>query len=150
MLSFSISLVLKRRVPPSSHPGTSGDTGSAAIESVQRAENVDIIVLLPKGRCTKIQELQMTTVLRENVHVFGGECWDRGSGDSMALPRVVCFGRWAGTKLVNQLADHPSSSPFSLLPFLHQAYLEVGVCLDLALSRLVATQFQKLLEVTGV
>ncbi|XP_060165605.1 threonine synthase-like 2 isoform X2 [Globicephala melas] len=51
--------------------GTSGDTGSAAIESVQGAENVDIIVLLPKGRCTKIQELQMTTVLRENVHVFG-------------------------------------------------------------------------------
>uniref|UniRef100_A0A8D1GZ88 Threonine synthase N-terminal domain-containing protein n=1 Tax=Sus scrofa TaxID=9823 RepID=A0A8D1GZ88_PIG len=52
--------------------GTSGDTGSAAIESVQGAKNVDIIVLLPKGRCTKIQELQMTTVLRENVHVFGG------------------------------------------------------------------------------
>ena len=37
---------------------------------------MDIIVLLPKGHCTKIQELQMTTVLRENVHVFGGECWD--------------------------------------------------------------------------
>ena len=64
------------RVPPFSHSGTSGDTGSAAIESVQGAKNVDIIVLLPKGHCTKIQELQMTTVLRENVHVFGGECWD--------------------------------------------------------------------------
>ncbi|KAK2092807.1 Threonine synthase-like 2, partial [Saguinus oedipus] len=51
--------------------GTSGDTGSAAIESVQGAKNVDIIVLLPKGHCTKIQELQMTTVLKENVHVFG-------------------------------------------------------------------------------
>lgn len=73
---LSISLCLKRRVPPSSHPGTSGDTGSAAIESVQGVKNVDIIVLLPKGHCTKIQELQMTTVLRENVHVFGGECWD--------------------------------------------------------------------------
>uniref|UniRef100_A0A8C3YE33 Threonine synthase-like 2 n=1 Tax=Catagonus wagneri TaxID=51154 RepID=A0A8C3YE33_9CETA len=54
--------------------GTSGDTGSAAIESVQGAKNVDIIVLLPKGHCTKIQELQMTTVLRENVHVFGAGC----------------------------------------------------------------------------
>uniref|UniRef100_A0A9L0JAM5 Threonine synthase like 2 n=1 Tax=Equus asinus TaxID=9793 RepID=A0A9L0JAM5_EQUAS len=54
--------------------GTSGDTGSAAIESVQGAKNVDIIVLLPKGHCTKIQELQMTTVLKENVHVFGAGC----------------------------------------------------------------------------
>ncbi|XP_045664847.1 threonine synthase-like 2 isoform X4 [Ursus americanus] len=54
--------------------GTSGDTGSAAIESVQGAKNVDIIVLLPQGHCTKIQELQMTTVLSENVHVFGAGC----------------------------------------------------------------------------
>ncbi|XP_051059026.1 threonine synthase-like 2 isoform X4 [Phodopus roborovskii] len=54
--------------------GTSGDTGSAAIESVQGLKNVDIIVLLPKGRCTKIQELQMTTVLKENVRVFGAGC----------------------------------------------------------------------------
>ncbi|XP_043773777.1 threonine synthase-like 2 isoform X4 [Cervus elaphus] len=54
--------------------GTSGDTGSAAIESVHGAKNVDIIVLLPKGHCTKIQELQMTTVLRDNVHVFGAGC----------------------------------------------------------------------------
>ncbi|XP_019612607.2 threonine synthase-like 2 isoform X3 [Rhinolophus sinicus] len=54
--------------------GTSGDTGSAAIESVQGAKNVDIIVLLPKGHCTKIQELQMTTVLKDNVHVFGAGC----------------------------------------------------------------------------
>lgn len=64
------------------HPGTSGDTGSAAIESVRGAKNVSIIVLLPQGHCTKIQELQMTTVLEENVRVFGGECWDglQGSG----------------------------------------------------------------------
>lgn len=57
--------------------GTSGDTGSAAIESVQGSKNVNIIVLLPEGRCSKIQELQMTTVLKENVHVFKGECWSR-------------------------------------------------------------------------
>ncbi|XP_076423020.1 threonine synthase-like 2 isoform X4 [Peromyscus maniculatus bairdii] len=54
--------------------GTAGDTGSAAIESVQGSKNMDIIVLLPKGLCTKIQELQMTTVLKENVHVFGAGC----------------------------------------------------------------------------
>ncbi|XP_021251633.1 threonine synthase-like 2 isoform X2 [Numida meleagris] len=50
--------------------GTSGDTGSSAIESVRGQKNVDIFVLLPKGLCTQIQELQMTTVIEDNVHVF--------------------------------------------------------------------------------
>ncbi|XP_073196252.1 threonine synthase-like 2 isoform X1 [Lepidochelys kempii] len=31
---------------------------------------MDIFVLLPKGLCSQIQELQMTTVIEENVHVF--------------------------------------------------------------------------------
>ena len=57
--------------------------------------------------------------------------------------------RWTGTKLINCLAEHPASSPFSLLPSLYQSYFEVGICPDLALSMLVATQSQKLLDVTG-
>nr|XP_048288903.1 threonine synthase-like 2 isoform X2 [Myodes glareolus] len=67
--------------------GTSGDTGSASIESVQGCKNMDIIVLLPKGRCTKIQELQMTTVLKENVHVFGVE----GNSDELDEPIKAVF-----------------------------------------------------------
>ncbi|XP_062934451.1 threonine synthase-like 2 isoform X1 [Cynocephalus volans] len=67
--------------------GTSGDTGSAAIESVQGAKNVDIIVLLPKGHCSKIQELQMTTVLKENVHVFRVE----GNSDELDEPIKAVF-----------------------------------------------------------
>ncbi|XP_059113917.1 threonine synthase-like 2 isoform X1 [Peromyscus eremicus] len=67
--------------------GTSGDTGSAAIESVQGSKNMDIIVLLPKGHCTKIQELQMTTVLKENVHVFGVE----GNSDELDEPIKAVF-----------------------------------------------------------
>lgn len=57
--------------------GTSGDTGSSAIESVRGQQNMDIFVLLPKGLCTQIQELQMTTVIEDNVHVFAGWycCW---------------------------------------------------------------------------
>ena len=51
---------------------TSGDTGSAAIESVINLSNVDIIVLTPMGRVSKIQELQMTTAIADNVHVFRG------------------------------------------------------------------------------
>lgn len=52
--------------------GTSGDTGSAAIEAVRGMKWVDIVVLLPRGRCSNIQEKQMTTVLEDNVHVFRG------------------------------------------------------------------------------
>ncbi|XP_038608843.1 threonine synthase-like 2 isoform X1 [Tachyglossus aculeatus] len=62
--------------------GTSGDTGSSAIESVRGEKNMDILVLLPKGYCSQIQELQMTTVLEDNVHVFVVE----GNSDEVDEP----------------------------------------------------------------
>lgn len=46
---------------------TSGDTGSAAIYGVRGKKGVKIFILHPKGRVSKIQELQMTTVLDKNV-----------------------------------------------------------------------------------
>ena len=46
---------------------TSGDTGSAAIYGIRGKENINIFILHPKGRVSPIQELQMTTVLDENV-----------------------------------------------------------------------------------
>ncbi len=67
--------------------GTSGDTGSAAIHAFKGLEAVDIIVLLPKGRCTEIQERQMTTVIAENVHVFAVE----GSSDDLDAPIQSIF-----------------------------------------------------------
>ncbi|XP_074053270.1 threonine synthase-like 2 isoform X2 [Macrotis lagotis] len=69
--------------------GTSGDTGSSAIESVRGAKNMDIIVLLPLGHCSKIQELQMTTVIEENVHVFGAGCIAQEMGLPIHLATVV-------------------------------------------------------------
>ncbi|XP_075050082.1 threonine synthase-like 2 [Mixophyes fleayi] len=67
--------------------GTSGDTGSAAIESVRGIENIDIIVLLPHGRCTEIQERQMTTVIEDNVHVFAVD----GTSDELDVPIKKLF-----------------------------------------------------------
>merc|ERR1719209_369698 len=67
--------------------GTSGDTGSAAINAVRGLKWVDVVVLLPKGRCTKIQELQMTTVLEDNVHCFGVD----GSSDDLDVPIKAVF-----------------------------------------------------------
>ena len=66
---------------------TSGDTGSAAIESVRCFSWIDIIVMFPKGRCSKVQELQMTTVLDENVHVV---CAD-GTSDECDVPLKNCL-----------------------------------------------------------
>jgi len=47
---------------------TSGDTGSAAIYGLKGKKNVDVYILYPKGRVSKIQELQMTSVLDSNIH----------------------------------------------------------------------------------
>lgn len=47
---------------------TSGDTGSAAMESVRGSEHVDIVVLFPHGRTTEVQRRQMTTLKDDNVH----------------------------------------------------------------------------------
>jgi len=66
---------------------TSGDTGSAAISALRGIESVDVVVLLPKGRCTQIQELQMTTVLDSNVHNFAGE----GTSDDLDAPIKAVF-----------------------------------------------------------
>ena len=47
---------------------TSGDTGSAAIYGLKGKENVNIFILHPYGKVSKIQELQMTTVCDKNVY----------------------------------------------------------------------------------
>ncbi|XP_041050020.1 threonine synthase-like 2 [Carcharodon carcharias] len=62
--------------------GTAGDTGSSAIESIRGMDNMNIIVLLPHGRCSPIQELQMTTVIEDNVHVFAAD----GTSDELDEP----------------------------------------------------------------
>ena len=68
--------------------GTSGDTGSSAIESVRGLPFVSITVLYPRGMgISKIQELQMTTVSDPNVYVIGVE----GSSDDLDVPMEKLF-----------------------------------------------------------
>ncbi|MGB0148189.1 MAG: threonine synthase, partial [Ilumatobacteraceae bacterium] len=47
---------------------TSGDTGSAAIDAIKSCDNVDIVILYPRGRTSDVQRRQMTTVDSPNVH----------------------------------------------------------------------------------
>lgn len=45
-------------------------------------KGIDIIVLYPKGKISEFQELQMTTVTEDNVHLFEAE----GSSDDTDIP----------------------------------------------------------------
>ncbi len=46
---------------------TSGDTGSAAIYGVRGKKGIRIFMLHPKGKVSRVQQLQMTTVADKNV-----------------------------------------------------------------------------------
>lgn len=46
---------------------TSGDTGASAISSVRGKEGIQICILHPSGKVSRVQELQMTTVNDDNV-----------------------------------------------------------------------------------
>ncbi|XP_066514683.1 threonine synthase-like 2 [Hoplias malabaricus] len=67
--------------------GTSGDTGGSAISSVCGLKGVDMVVVFPRGRITKVQERQMTTCLEDNVHVFAAD----GSSDEIDVPLRKLF-----------------------------------------------------------
>lgn len=61
---------------------TSGDTGSAAIAGVRGCEHVQIFIMYPDGRTSRVQELQMTTVDAPNVHTL---CIDGSFDDCQAI-----------------------------------------------------------------
>jgi threonine synthase len=73
--------------------GTSGDTGSAAIEAVRSCSSrglVDIFVLYPAlGRITRVQEAQMSTVRDPHVHVGAVD----GTSDELDQPILALFTR---------------------------------------------------------
>lgn len=61
-------LLQKHQCPLTIVGATSGDTGSAAIHGMRKKQNVELFMLHPKGRVSPVQELQMTTILDENIH----------------------------------------------------------------------------------
>uniref|UniRef100_A0A673KLW6 Threonine synthase-like 2 n=1 Tax=Sinocyclocheilus rhinocerous TaxID=307959 RepID=A0A673KLW6_9TELE len=67
--------------------GTSGDTGGSAIRSVLGLSEVDIVVVFPRRRITRVQERQMTTSIADNVHVFAAD----GTSDDIDVPLRKLF-----------------------------------------------------------
>jgi len=49
---------------------TSGDTGPAAVASVQGLKNINVFCMYPYGKVSRVQELQLTTMDEPNVVVF--------------------------------------------------------------------------------
>jgi threonine synthase len=76
---------------------TSGDTGSAAIDAVAGLDNVDILMLHPKGRVSDVQRRQMTTVKAPNVHNIA---IDGSFDDAQAMVKRM-FGDTAMTSRFN-------------------------------------------------
>jgi len=104
--------------------GTSGDTGSAAISAVRGLRWVDVVVLLPKGRCTRIQELQMTTVLDENVHNFGVD----GSSDDLDVPIKAVFADLEYTEANNLCSINSINWARILVQISHYFYCYFQTC----------------------
>lgn len=59
------------------------------MEAVKGLKSVDIVVLFPKNKISIVQELQMTSYLDANIHVFAVE----GSSDDLDVPIKQCFPR---------------------------------------------------------
>ena len=61
---------------------TTGDTGNAAIEAVRGSSRLDVIVLYPKDRVSRMQQMHMCSVQDANVHVYEVEA----TNDELEVP----------------------------------------------------------------
>jgi threonine synthase len=103
---------------------TSGDTGSSAIESVRSFKNIDIICLFPKGACSNVQELQMTTILDENVHVFSAE----GNSDDLDVVLKSILKQPDLVKKYNLCTINSGNWARIMIQIVHYFYVYFQVC----------------------
>ncbi|GAA0531453.1 threonine synthase [Rhizomicrobium palustre] len=83
---------------------TSGDTGSAAIAALGGLENIEVIVLHPKGRVSEVQRRQMTTAPFANVHNIAIEgTFDDGQAIVKALFAETDFAEAVNLTAVNSI-----------------------------------------------
>ena len=108
--------------------GTSGDTGSSAIEAVREFKNfIDICVLYPKGRgISLLQELQMTTVgeVEDNVKVIAIE----GSSDDLDVPIEALFADLAFKEKYNLGSVNSVNICRVLVQVVHFFYAYLKIC----------------------
>lgn len=59
------------------------------MDAVKGLDLVDIVVLYPKDKISVVQELQMTSYVDKNIHVYAVD----GSSDDLDVPIKQCFPR---------------------------------------------------------
>ncbi|WP_083591246.1 threonine synthase [Aurantimonas sp. 22II-16-19i] len=83
---------------------TSGDTGGAAIAAFAGSERTDLFILFPHGRVSPVQQRQMTTSGKDNVHAVAV---DGHFDDCQALVKAMFadtrFNREVGLSGVNSI-----------------------------------------------
>ena len=104
--------------------GTSGDTGSASIHSVLGSQNINIIVLYPRGRVTRVQELQMTTVNASNAKVYSVD----GTSDDLDIPIKKLFADNEFVKKYNLVSLNSVNVARVLFQAVHFIYLYLKAC----------------------
>jgi len=60
---------------------------SAAAHAVKGANNIEYFCLYPKGRVSRVQELQLTRMSEENIHMIAVE----GTSDDLDIPIKQLF-----------------------------------------------------------
>ena len=103
---------------------TSGDTGSAAIHSVLGSKNINIMVWYPRGRVSRVQELQMTTVDAPNVKVFSAD----GTAEDSDIPLKKLFTDKDFVSKYNLTCFNSINVSRILLQAIHFSYLYLRVC----------------------
>ena len=103
---------------------TSGDTGSAAIQSVLGSQHIQLMVMYPRHMVSKIQELQMTTVDAPNVHVFSVD----GTSDDADVVMANVFTDKAFSKKYNLNIFNSLNVCRILVQTVHFVYLYLQLC----------------------
>ena len=103
---------------------TSGDTGGASIHSVLGSQNINIIVLYPRGRVTRVQELLMTTVNAPNVKVYSVD----GTLHDLDIPIKKLFADDEFVKKYNLVSLNSVNVVRVLFHAVHFIYLYLKAC----------------------
>ena len=114
----------KRRQMATVLVATSGDTGSAAIHSILGSKNVNIFVLYPRDRLSRVQELQMTTVNAPNVTVYSAD----GTSDDGDIPVKKLFSDAEFVKKHNLVCLNSVNVSRVVIQAAHFAYSYLRVC----------------------
>ena len=103
---------------------TSGDTGSAAIQSVIGSKRIQLMVMYPRDMISRTQELQMTTRAASNVHVFSVD----GNSDDADVVMSTLFADSDFSKKYNLNVFNSLNICRILIQAVHFVYLYLQQC----------------------